>query len=72
MTRPALVPGREVTIAGVRGRFTVTRVDVERGEVTCYGGPIDRSGHPTKAPGTRTFAIARVKVVHRTTRRRHA
>ena len=59
-----LEPGREVSIRGERGaRFTVLRVNEDRGEVTCYGG---RPGHDL----TRTFRLNRVTVVHQTVKRK--
>lgn len=58
-----LAPGREVSITGVRGRFTVQTIDADRGEVTVYGGPPGRAMF-------RTFRLDRVAVIHRTTKRK--
>lgn len=60
-----LEPGREVSIAGQRGRFTVIKVDEEKGEVTVFGEV--KKG---RAPAWRTFRLDRVATVHRTIKRR--
>lgn len=59
----AVEPGREISVRGERGRFVVRRVDAERGEITCWGGPTGREMW-------RTFRIDRVAVVHRVPKRR--
>lgn len=58
-----LAPGREVSVQGAPGRFTVVTVNEDRGEVTCYGGPDGRGMW-------RTFRIERIRTVHRTVKRR--
>ena len=59
-----LEPGREVSVTGVRGRFTVMRVLDDVGEVEVFGGA------PKRAPAWRTFRVDRIAVVHRTVKRR--
>lgn len=62
-----LVPGTEVTISGVPGRFRFRYVDVHDNgrlpEITVVGG---RTGYSL----TRTFTVDRIRRVHRIARTR--